>query len=373
MADSKVLHREIARLQKRYGARAASIGSERIPLDVVPTGSLALDYALGTGGWPRGHPVEVYGPDDIGKSSVVGFNAMKSAIAQGLYCGLILLEPGFDANWAERNGVDTSRVAITRPDSGEEAFSILTEWVMGDIIDFVLFDSIGALLRDTENIVAADKKDGNKTPTPNAGGASMLMTWGVKNCLMPTFKNNKCVIFLNQVREDFGSRRAGTLKPYGAKAMRHACAVRVQLTTASGGFIQEKVDGEDKVLVGRKLVAQIKRNKLSEGSDKRAEFSYYMLETEEHGLGIDTASDVVATAIRTQVIEGTGYYRHPTFPGKKNQIQGKEAVGEYLLKHPDALEQVREEVLGVMLKRQGAISGTAPDEKAIEEAIENDS
>lgn len=362
MTESRELQREIARLQKRYGARAASIGSERIPLDVVPTGSLALDYALGTGGWPRGHPVEVYGPDDIGKSSVIGFSAMKNAIAQGMNCGLILLEPGFDADWAERNGVDTERVAITRPDSSEAAFSILAEWVMGDTIDFILFDSIGALLRDSENIVAEEKKDGNKTPTPNAGGASLLMTWGIKNCLMPAFKNNKCVIFLNQIRDVFGSRRPGQTKPYGAKAMRHLCAIRVSLSLASGGLYTEKEEG-DSILIGRKIVAQIRRNKLSEGSDKRAEFSYYLKQTPEHDLGIDVAEDVVATAIRTQVIEGRGYYRHPTFPGKKHQLQGKETVGNFLLSEPKAFEQVREEVLGVMLTRQGAVSDVAPGEE----------
>jgi recombination protein RecA len=351
--DKSKIEKEIARLERRFGHRAAAIGSERIPLDVIPTGSLALDFALGTGGWPRRHPVEVYGPNDIGKSTVIGLSAIRNAQAQGLLCGVVAIEPGVDADWMEEHGVDTDRVVIFRPDSGEDALAALIDWVSGDVIDFVLFDSIGALLRDSE--MGPDSK-------PNVGGASLLQTWGIKNCIMPIFKNNKAVILLNQVRQDMNSRIPGQVKPAGAEALRHLCAQRVQLKQV-GPAIKEKVEGEDKeVEVGRKLVAVIHRNKLNQGNKQRAEFDYYMKETETHGLGIDVGPDVVNTAIRTRVIDGKGYYTHPTFPGKKHQLQGKDTVADYLLSHPDAFETVRQEVLGAMLERLGPVKDVAPEE-----------
>src|SRR4051812_46314555 len=122
MSDQKkIASKEAARLEEKYGLKAGSVGSKKFKLNVVPTGSLALDYELGTGGWPLGHPVEIFGPPDIGKSSVIGFNAIRNAQNQGLLCGIIALEPGFDPDWALKNNVDPSTVVVARPDNGEEA------------------------------------------------------------------------------------------------------------------------------------------------------------------------------------------------------------------------------------------------------------
>lgn len=362
-ATKRKLEKEVKRLERRFGHRSAVLGSERIPLDVIPTGSLALDYALGTGGWPRGHPVEIWGGNDIGKSSALGSAALRNAQAQGLLCGIVAIEPGVDSGWLELHGVNLDELLIVRPDTGEEAFSMLNEWVSNDIIDCVLFDSVGALLRETE--VGADAK-------PNVGGAGSLVTWGIKNILMPTFKNNKSVIFLNQQRADMHSRIPGRMKPYGAEAMRHLCAQRVNLRQ-TGPSYRKKFVGDDKEIdIGRKLVATVERNKLNQGSRQRAEFDYYFKETDEHPLGIDVGQDIVNTAIRTRVVEGTGYYHHSTFPGKNNQIQGKEAVANFLLSHPDAFETVRQEVLGKMLEVIGGGQNVAPTEEDVEKVEEVD-
>ena len=108
---------EAARLEKKFGHKTGAIGSATFNMKVVPTGSLALDYALGIGGWPLGHPVEVFGAPDIGKSSVIGFSAIRSAQSLGLLCGMIALEPGFDKDWAIKNCIDPDGLVIARPDN----------------------------------------------------------------------------------------------------------------------------------------------------------------------------------------------------------------------------------------------------------------
>lgn len=348
---------EAARLERKWGLKAGSTGNENFRLNVVPTGILSLDYALGIGGWPLGHPVEVFGPPDIGKSSVIGLSALRNAQAAGMLCGLIALEPGFDPSWAEKNGVDPAGVVVARPDDGEEAFEMLYEWVTGDIIDFIVFDSIGAVITKSE--LAQDEMKSK------VGGQSKLITDGVKRILSPTWKNNKGVIFLNQVRDIMNSKLPGQVESPGGHALKHTCAVRVQLKT-TGSPYKARVEGED-VVIGRTLVGIIKRNKMAEGSNKRAEFDFYQMETDEHPVGVDVGKDVINTALRTHVIVKAGaWYRHPSFPGDKNQFQGREPAEEYLLSNPQALTAVRQDVLAVMLQKQEEAKKTKPELEVVD-------
>lgn len=357
MTDLKAkAQQEAARLERKFGHKAGATGSETYKLNVIPTGSLALDYALGTGGWPKGHPVEVFGPPDIGKSSVIGLSAIRNAQAEGGLCGIVALEPGFDKNWATKNGVDPDGVVIGRPDNGEDAFSMLFDWVKSDLIDFILFDSIGAVLREAET------SDEGK---PAAMGQSALITWGIKRILTPCWKNNKGLIMLNQVRDDTKSRIAGLVDSPGGHALKHSAAVRVQLKQA-GPPMKARVEGED-VVIGRSLVAVIKRNKLAEGSDRRAEFDYYQMETDNHDIGIDWAKDVISTAIRSGVIKkGGAWYRHPSFPGEEHRIQSKDSVAEYLQTQPEALEKIRTDVIAAMIEKQDALKNTKPDLEVVD-------
>lgn len=334
---------EAERLEKKFGHKTGAVGTDEFEFSVVPTGSLALDYALRTGGWPLGHPVEVYGAPDIGKSSVIGFNAIKNAQALGLLCGIIALEPSFDPEWAYKNGVDPETVIIARPDNGEIAFQILHEWVKGDIVDFIVFDSIGAVISEIE------QEEGAKS---RVGGQSKLITDGVKRILTPAWKHNKGIIFLNQQRDDMQSRIPGAKTSPGGHALHHSASIRVHLKQSGAAF---KVgSGDTAYVVGKTMVADIVRNKLSEGSKRRAEFDFYQADTEENPVGIDQGKDIVATAMRTSVIEKAGsYYRHNSFPADKNgthQIQSKDSVYDYLLENSNAVEAIRKEVIQKMME-----------------------
>jgi len=324
---------EVKRLDKKYGHKTGGIGSDQYELNVIPTGILALDHALGIGGWPRGEAVEIYGPPDIGKTTVLGFNAIKQAQAQGLLCGIIALEPGFDSQWAEKNGVDPDRVAIARPNNGEDAFNILHEWVTGDLIDCILFDSIGAVLK------ASEAEEGGK---PMQGGQSSLITWGVKRILVPLWKSNKLVIFLNQIRDDMKARHPGVYDSPGGHALKHGVAVRVQLRPGKDTY-KDKFGGDD-IIVGRQLIAVVKRNKKSEGTNARAVFDFYQRDTKDHSVGVDVVTDVTNTCIKTGVIERAGaYYRHSLFPD--SQVQGRKGVEDAVRFAPELLEELRTDVL----------------------------
>jgi recombination protein RecA len=328
-----------ARYTRSMGHKGASTGRFANQTDVIPTGILALDYALGIGGWPKGHIIEVFGPPDIGKSSVIGFNAMREAQALGMVCAIVALEPGFDPDWAEKNGLDLDTIVIGWPDNGQEAFELAYDFVQDPDIDMVLFDSIGAILRPSE---------AEENGKPSQGGQSALITWGVKRLLMPAWKNNKLVILINQVRDKMDARLPMLDSP-GGHALKHCCAIRVQLKPGKDRYMT-KIEGED-VEYGRTIVAHVLRNKMAEGSRQKAQFDHYSMTVDDQPFGVDRGADVLSVGVRTGIIKKAGgWYSHPGFPGGK--LLGKQAVSEVLL-HDDSLyDSIRKEVLEKMSKQQ---------------------
>lgn len=332
--------REAERLVSKYGEKAGDIGATQYDLGVTSTGVQALDLALGTGGWQEGSPVMIFGPRDIGKSSSLGLAGLREAQKAGKLCGIIALEPGFDPNWAYKLGVDPELVVIARPDTGEEAFEILVEWCNDDIIDFILFDSLGAIVGEGERKEDAKAK---------VGGSSKIITEGTKRMLMPCWKNRKTVIFLNQIRDDMKARIPGMVKPPGGHGQEHICATIIQLKPGKDRYTV-KVDGED-VKIGQTVVAVIKRNKLGEGTNQKAQFDFYEKDVEGYPFGIDTAADIIATGIKTGVIrKGGAWYNHDSFPSGK--LLGKKGVADFIAEHPEVVDVIRTGLLAKMFENQ---------------------
>lgn len=324
-------------LNREFGSGAGSIGSVQKALNSVPTGSLALDYALGVGGWPLGHLVGVYGRRDIGKSSVVGLNAIRSAQSMGLNCAIVAVEPGFDPAWAEKHGVDTENLVIARPKTGEEAFAMLYKLVNSEIIDLVIFDSLGAILAESEIDEGGKMKQ---------GGQAGLITWGVKRVAPIAYRNNVCVILINQVRDNMQSRIPGIVSQPGGHALEHMETIIVQLKPGKDRYTL-KIDGQD-VVIGQSIVAHIQRNKLAEGTGQKAVFDFYQKETDEYPFGIDQTSDIIATGKRTGVIKQAGaYYDMPN----GQRLQGQKAVAKYLDENPEVLGMIRDGIMKAMMTR----------------------
>lgn len=337
------------RFERKYGHKGAATGRFNQLQHITSTGITSLDFALGTGGWPDGTIIEVFGPPDIGKSSIIGFNAFIEAQKEGHVCGLVAMEPGFSPLWAEKNGVDLDKLVIGWPDDGEEAFNMLYDMVMDDDIKLIVFDSIGAILRPAE---AGDKGK------PSQGGQSGLITWGVKRVQMPAWKRHKTVILLNQIRDDMNSRIPGMVESPGGHALKHTSEIRVQLKPGKERYTH-KIDGED-VIVGRQIVAHIKRTKKDEGTGKRAVFDHYSMETDEYPFGVDKEMDIVNTAKRVGVFKAGGaWIQHDAFP--EGKIQGASKAREFLAENPVIADRIRLEILGKM----GAVQTVRPKFKVV--------
>lgn len=340
----------VKRFNKKYGKDAGSRGSLQRPLQSIPTGILALDYALGTGGWALGHCHGIYGPRDIGKSSIIGLSAIREAQRMGLNAALIAVEPGFDPEWAEKHGVDTKNLLVGRPRIGEEAFAMLYDIVASEAVDIAIFDSVGALLSESE--IDEDGK-------PKVGGQAGLITWGVKRVAPIAYRNECAVLFLNQVRDNMKSRIPGQVQQPGGHALEHTEATITRLRSGKGRYTL-KIDGSD-VMIGREIIATIERNKLSEGSNHKASFDFFQKETAEYPFGIDTFSDIINTGMRTGAIVRRGsMYDLPD--GKT--LKGFDTVQEYLTTRPEVVGLVRDGVLKAMIEsRERTVLEAVGDEE----------
>ena len=346
----------VNKYRKKYGDKAAFVGNEHQPVDVVPTGILALDYALGIGGWPRGHAVEVYGAPNIGKTSTVGYSAIAQAQKLGLQCGVINIEPRFDKSWATRRGVDVDSLPIMYPDNGNDAFEILREWTMDPDLpfDYILFDSIGAIVTESDLRPEAASR---------VGGQSKLITDGVKRILMSAWKNNVGIMFINQQRDDHNARIQGLVESPGGWALKHAAMYRIHLKPGRERYTA-KIDGDDRV-IGRELVANIKKSAAGDSLGAAARFDFYHMETEGNPFGVDVTQDIINTGLKTKVINQAGaYYRHEAF-GEKGQLQGRKAVDAFIAENPKVVDVIRDEVLEVMKDKRAKAQAAKPQLEAL--------
>lgn len=327
-------------LTQQFGSQAVVRGSLTKSLKVIPTGIISLDYALGTGGWPIGYCHGVYGPRDIGKSSIIGLSAIREAQKLDKVPVIIAVEPaGGESweNWIRKNGVDPDQLVVLYPENGEEAFAMAHKVTKSGNADLIVFDSIGGLLSESEI-----KEDGKA----RQGGQAGLITWGMKALAPAVFKHDVCALMLNQVRDNMKSPIPGAVQQPGGNALEHHENIILRLRRGADRFTQ-KIGGED-VIIGRQIIGVVERNKSNEGEGQKAIFNFFSAETEDYPFGIDVTADVINTGKRTGVIKQAGaYYDLPN----GQRIQGQKGVGEYLDKNPDVLALIREEVLKVMLTK----------------------
>lgn len=351
---------------KKFGDKAARIGNEKYNFNVVSSGSLMLDYKLGIGGFPYGFATEVYGSNGLGKTSAIGYGVLASVQRQGKLPAIIAVEPHFDAEWAFKlHGLDPDLLLINHPDNAEEAFEMLHDMVYGGLVDYILFDSIGALASESET-----KGNGKK-----AFGASGVITSGLNSVMQRLYKNNQGLMLINQQRHDTKVRASpgqGTpMESPGGEALKHACQIRIHLKPGKERFLA-KIDGEDKpVLVGRELVCAFKKNKLAQAVNTAARFNFFHIETDEYGLGIDQAADIMNVARIAKVIESSGaWLKHPSFP--EGKLQGKKALADYIQENPEAIEPIRNEVLTRMVENELKAKAENEKSKKISEVDKDD-
>lgn len=323
-----------AKKQKQYGDLHAVSGRTNYTEKYWSSGSLTLDYIMGTMGYPDNGFVEVYGPPSIGKSSAFGYAGVLRSVQQGGgITAVIAMEPKINEAWLERLGVDPDLNVILRPNTGEEAWNMAFELVKDAEADYFVFDSIGSVSSEKEQ--NAEKAQ--------AYGNSALNTWGVLRLPPYAWKTHVGGMFINQVRDDTKSRIAGMKESPGGHALKHAFEIRLEAKPGKDRHTRKikGVEGTEELVIGQEIRALIKKDKAGEERAKRATFDFYTIESEDGTFGIDRAKDALTAGILSGVVKGTGWLTWDGFPDGK--IQGKTNARE-VLKDEALQNKMREDV-----------------------------
>lgn len=312
----KALDQVIAQIEKQHGKGSIMrLGEQSIsPIDVISTGCLALDNALGIGGIPRGRIVEIYGPESSGKTTV-SLHIIAEAQKAGGTCAFIDAEHALDPTYAARLGVDLQNLYVSQPDNGEQGLEIADELVRSGALDVVVIDSVAALTPKAE----IDGEMGDN----HIGLQARLMSQALRKLAGITNKTKTCVIFINQLREKVGVMFGSPETTPGGKALKFYASIRLDVRK-----IDTLKDGSD--TVGNRTRVKIVKNKLAPPF-KLAEFDII------YGAGISQEGCVLDIATEKGIVEKSGSWF--AYNGQKIG-QGRENARNYLINNPDILEEI---------------------------------
>ena len=308
-------------IEGKYGAGAIMrFGDDdaQLEIEAIPTGSLALDVALGIGGVPRGRIVEIYGPESSGKTTL-SLEILAEAQALGGVVAFIDAEHALDPGYAARVGVDIDEVLISQPDSGEQALEICDMLVKSGAIDVVVIDSVAALVPRAE----IEGEIGDAT----VGAQARLMSQALRKLAGSLSKSNTTCIFINQIREKIGVFYGNPETTPGGRALRFFASVRMEIRRVDS----IKKDGE---VVGNRVKVKVVKNKVAPPF-KQAEFDIM------YGTGISKEGNILDMAVDCGSIKKLGsWYAY----GDERLGQGREAAKEFLRTNPSLLAEVESSV-----------------------------
>ena len=315
------LQEALAEIKQRFGEGAIMKMSEAKPVnvDVIPTGSISVDMALGVGGVPRGRVIEIYGPESTGKTSLA-LHIVAEAQKRGGVGAFIDAEHALDIEWARRLGVKVDDLLISQPDSGEQALQIVETLVRSGEIDVLVIDSVAALTPKAE--IAGEIGEFQ------IGLQARLMSAALRKLSGLVAKTKTSVIFLNQIRMKIGVMFGNPETTPGGLALKFYSSVRIDLRR-----IAQIKHGED--ITGSRIRAKIVKNKVA-APFKTAEFDIYYLE------GISYEADLVNAGLREGVITKAGSWLQ--FENAKLG-QGMDGSKTFLKENPALAKKIREELL----------------------------
>ncbi|OUZ07957.1 recombinase RecA [Aeromicrobium sp. PE09-221] len=325
----KALDNAIAQISRSYGSGAVMRLGDRTkaPIEVIPTGAVALDVALGIGGLPRGRIVEVYGPESSGKTTVA-LHAVANAQRAGGVAAFIDAEHALDPDYARKLGVDTDALLISQPDSGEQALEIADMLVRSGALDIIVIDSVAALVPRAE----IDGEMGDS----HVGLQARLMSQALRKMTGAINGSGTTAIFINQLREKIGVMFGSPETTTGGKALKFYASVRMDVRR-----IETLKDGTD--MVGNRTRVKVVKNKMAPPF-KQAEFDIM------YGQGISREGSLIDLGVDAGFVRKAGAWY--TYEG--DQLgQGKENARNFLRDNPDLaneLEKRIKEHLGVGAK-----------------------
>ena len=326
----KALEAALANIDKQFGKGAIMrLGStERPPVEVIPTGSIALDVALGIGGLPRGRIIEIYGPESSGKTTLT-LHAIANAQRGGGIAAFIDAEHALDPEYAQKLGVDIDALLVSQPDTGEQALEIADMLIRSGSVDLVVIDSVAALVPRAE--IEGDMGDSH------VGLQARLMSQALRKITGGLNQTKTTAIFINQLREKVGVFFGSPETTSGGKALKFYASVRLDIRR-----IQTLKDGTD--AVGNRTRVKVVKNKMAPPF-KQAEFDIL------YGVGISREGSLIDYGVEHGLIKKSGAWY--TYDG--DQLgQGMENSRRFLIEHPEVAAEIEDKILVKLGVKEGA-------------------
>lgn len=316
----KALELALAQIEKQFGKGSImKLGSDvRVEVEAIPTGSIALDMALGVGGLPRGRVIEIFGPEASGKTTLT-LNVIAEIQKKGGVAAFIDAEHAFDSTYAKKIGVNLDDLLISQPDTGEQALEITETLVRSNAVDLVVIDSVAALTPRAE--IEGEMGD------PQMGLQARLMSQALRKLTAAISKSKSCVVFINQLREKIGVMFGSPETTPGGRALKFYSSVRLDLRRIAA--IKE---GEE--VIGSRVRAKVVKNKVAPPF-KNAEFDILFTE------GISKIGGILDLGELLEVIKKSGTW----FIYEEMKLgQGRETARKFLKENPKITEKIEKEI-----------------------------
>ena len=317
----KALEQVLNQIEKQYGKGAImklGSGAADINVEVIPTGCLSLDLALGVGGVPRGRIVEIYGPESSGKTTVALHIIAETQKAGGI-AAFIDAEHALDPSYAQKLGVNLEDLYVSQPDTGEQALDITESLVRSGAVDILVIDSVAALTPKAE--IEGDMGD------QHVGLQARLMSQALRKLTGITNKSKTCVIFINQLREKVGIMFGNPEVTPGGKALKFYASIRIDVRKADA---LKDTEG----LIGNRTKAKIVKNKVAPPF-KTAEFDII------YGKGISQEGCLLDLGVEFDIIQKSGAWF--SYNGDKF-AQGREKAKDYILENAEFKKELEEKI-----------------------------
>lgn len=322
MADTReqALEAALKQIEKEFGKGAVMRLGDQVDrkIEVISTGSISLDKALGVGGFPKGRIIEIYGPESSGKTTFA-LHAIANAQKEGGYAAFIDAEHALDPVYAKALGVDVENLILSQPDSGEQALEITEALIKSGSVDIIVVDSVAALVPEAE--LNGDMGDSH------VGLHARLMSQAMRKLAGIINKTNCVAIFINQIREKVGIMFGNPETTTGGRALKFYSSVRLEIRR--GETIK---DGSN--ILGNRTVAKVVKNKVAPPF-KTAEVDII------YGQGISKIGEIVDLAVQANIVNKAGAW----FSYNGNKIgQGRENAKEFLKNNPDIANEIENKV-----------------------------
>ncbi len=323
-AKLEALRQAMGKIEKSYGRGAIMrMGDEVVEkVDVIPTGSISLNMALGVGGYPRGRVIEIYGPESSGKTTLA-IHAIAQAQKAGGIAAIIDAEHAFDRFYAEKLGVDVNALYISQPDNGEQALEIAEQLIRSAAIDVLVIDSVAALTPKSE----IDGEMGDR----QVGLQARLMSQALRKLTGAISRTKTCCIFINQLRAKIGAMFGPAETTTGGNALKFYASVRLEIRPST------QIKNGDEA-IGRLAVVKVVKNKVAPPF-KKAEFDIMF------GEGISRSGEILDLATDYDIIQKSGSWF--SYDGAK-LAQGRDAAKNVIADNPELADELEEKIMAAI-------------------------